>query len=167
LLEQLPDLQTVLVQISGGGLISGVAAALKAKRPDVKVIGVSMQRGAAMYECIQAGKPMMVEELTTLADSLGGGIGLDNRYTFSMVQALVDDIVLVSEAEIAAAVRHAYWQERQIIEGSGSVGIAALLSGKVKPGGPTVVLLSGGNIDMQLHHRIISGEDVDVTQENQ
>lgn len=78
---------------------------------------------------------------------------------------LVDDIVLVSEREIAAAIRHAYWQERQIIEGSGSVGIAALLSGKVKPIGPTIVLLSGGNIDMQLHHRIISGEDVDVTKE--
>lgn len=167
LLEQVPDLQTVLVQISGGGLISGVAAALKSKRPDIRIIGVSMERGAAMYESIQAGKPVKVDELATLADSLGGGIGLDNRYTFSMVRDLVDDIVLVSEAEIAAAIRHTYWQERHIVEGSGAVGIAALLSGKVIPTGPTAVLLSGGNIDMQLHHRIISGEDVDVTQEIQ
>ena len=163
LLEQMPEMETAIIQVSGGGLISGVAAALKAKKPDIKVIGVSMERGAAMYECIQAGKPIHVEELATLADSLGGGIGLDNQYTFEMVRALVDDIVLVSEAEIAAAIRHGYWQERQIIEGSGSVGIAALMTGKVKPTGPTLALVSGGNIDMKLHHRIISGEDVDVT----
>ena len=165
LLEQVPDLQTVLVQVSGGGLISGIAAAIKARRPEVRVIGVSMQRGAAMYECIKAGKPVQVEELATLADSLGGGIGLDNRYTYTMVRDLVDDFVLVSEKEIAAAIRHGYWQERQIVEGSGSVGMAALLSGKVRPSGPTVAILSGANIDMNLHHRIISGEDVDVTGE--
>jgi threonine dehydratase len=166
MLEQVPKLDTVLIQVSGGGLISGVAAAIKAKRPEVTVIGVSMQRGAAMYQCIKAGKPVLVEELSTLADSLGGGIGLENQYTFPMVRELVDDIILVSEAEIAAAIRHAYWEERQIIEGSGSVGLAALLSGRVKPTGTTVLLLSGGNIDMKLHHRIISGEDVDVSQEN-
>ena len=166
MLEQVPKLDTVLIQVSGGGFISGVAAAIKAKRPEVTVIGVSMQRGAAMYQCIKAGKPVLVEELSTLADSLGGGIGLENQYTFPMVRELVDDIILVSEAEIAAAIRHAYWEERQIIEGSGSVGLAALLSGRVKPTGTTVLLLSGGNIDMKLHHRIISGEDVDVSQEN-
>jgi threonine dehydratase len=166
MLEQVPKLDTVLIQVSGGGLISGVAAVIKAKRPEVTVIGVSMQRGAAMYQCIKAGKPVLVEELSTLADSLGGGIGLDNQNTFPMVRELVDDIILVSEAEIAAAIRHAYWEERQIIEGSGSVGLAALLSGRVKPTGTTVLLLSGGNIDMKLHHRIISGEDVDVSQEN-
>ncbi|WP_299849248.1 hydroxyectoine utilization dehydratase EutB [uncultured Roseovarius sp.] len=164
LAEDLPDLTTVLVQLSGGGLISGVAAALKARLPEVRVIGVSMERGAAMFECQRVGKPMIVPELTTLADSLGGGIGLDNEYTFAITRDLVDDIILVSEAEIAQAIRHAYWQEHQIIEGSGAVGIAALLSGKVKPDGPTAVILSGGNIDMNLHHRIISGEDVDVTQ---
>ncbi|MGC1486380.1 MAG: hydroxyectoine utilization dehydratase EutB [Albidovulum sp.] len=165
LIEDLPDLTTAVVQVSGGGLISGVAAALKARNPGIKVIGVSMERGAAMYQCQQAGKPILVPELTTLADSLGGGIGLDNAYTFAMTRDLVDGIVLVSEAEIAQAIRHAYWHESQIIEGSGAVGIAALLSGKVKPSGPTAILLSGGNIDLTLHHRIISGVDVDVTAE--
>ncbi len=165
LAEDLPDLTMALVQVSGGGLISGVAMALRARNPDIRVIGVSMERGAAMYECQRAGKPMLVPEVATLADSLGGGIGLDNTYTFAMTRDLVDEIVLVSEAEIAGAIRHAYWQESQIIEGSGSVGIAALLTGKVKPEGPTAILLSGGNIDMTLHHRIISGEDVDVTTE--
>ena len=166
LAEDLPDLTTALVQLSGGGLISGVAAALKARLPNIKVIGVSMKRGAAMYQCQKAGKPMIVPELATLADSLGGGIGLDNAFTFEMTRDLVDDIVLVSEAEIAGAIRHAYWQENQIIEGSGAVGIAALLSGKVTPTGPTALLLSGGNIDMALHHRITAGEDVDVTAED-
>ena len=165
LLEQVPDLATVLVPLSGGGLISGVAAAIKASRPEVRIVGLSMERGAAMHECLKAGKPVQVEELATLADSLGGGIGLDNQLTFAMTRELVDDVVLVSETEIAAAIRHAYWQERQIIEGSGSVGIAALLARGIESAGPVVAILSGGNIDMNQHHRIISGEDVDVSQE--
>ena len=165
MLEQAPDLETVLVPLSGGGLISGVGMVMKAVNPRVRVIGVSMERGAAMYESQKAGKPVLVPELATLADSLGGGVGLDNRHTFAMTRDFVDEFVLVSEAEIAAAIRHAYWQERQIIEGSGSVGIAALLAGKIKGPGRCVALISGQNIDMGLHHRIISGEDVDVTAE--
>ena len=165
LVEQIPDVAIVLVPLSGGGLISGVAAAVKARRPDARIIGVSMERGAAMHACLQAGKPVQVEELATLADSLGGGIGLDNQFTFAMTRDLVDEVVLVSETDIAAAIRHVYWQERQIIEGSGSVGVAALLTGRVKSNGPVSVILSGGNIDMKQHHRIVSGEDVDVTQE--
>lgn len=165
LLEQIPEAGAVLVPVSGGGLISGVAAAMKAIRPSIRIIGVSMERGAAMHACQQAGKPIPVEELPTLADSLGGGIGLDNQFTFEMTRDLVDDLVLVSEADIAAAIRHIYWQERQIVEGSGSVGVAAILAGKVDAAGPMIAILSGGNIDMNQHHRIISGEDVDVLME--
>ena len=165
LLEQMPDVATVLVPLSGGGLISGVAAALKARRPEISTIGISMERGAAMHDCLKAGKPIHVEELATLADSLGGGIGLDNQLTFAMTRDLVDDVILVSETEIAAAIRHLYWQERQIVEGSGSVGVAALLAGRIKSAGPVAAILSGGNIDMTQHFRIISGEDVDVTKE--
>lgn len=163
--EALPTVDTVLVPLSGGGLISGVALAMKTALSGIRVIGVSMERGAAMYESLKAGQPVPVEELPTLADSLGGGIGLENRYTFSMVRELVDDVVLVSEKEIAGAIRHAYWEERQIIEGSGSVGIAALLAGKVAEPGTCAVMVSGGNIDMALHHRIIGGEDVDVSRD--
>jgi threonine dehydratase len=163
LLEQVQDLETIIVPLSGGGLIAGVAAAVKARRPTVTVIGVSMERGAAMDECQKAGKPIEVEELPTLADSLGGGIGLANRYTFAMVRDLVDDIVLVSEQEIAVGVRHGYWRERQIIEGSGAVGIGAVLADKINLKGPTALVVSGGNIDMEQHFRIVSGEDVDVT----
>ena len=165
IVESLPDVDTILVPLSGGGLISGVALAAKSVKPAIRIVGISMERGAAMYECIKAGKPVAVSEQATLADSLGGGIGLDNRYTFAMVRDLVDDIVLVSEAEIAQAIRHAYWEEKQVIEGSGSVGIAALLAGKVSDPGTTAVVVSGCNIDMPLHHRIISGEDVDVTKQ--
>ena len=164
LLDQLPDARTVLVPVSGGGLISGVATALKSTLPHVQVIGISMERGAAMHASIQAGQPIEVEELPTLADSLGGGIGLDNRYTYAMFREFVDDIVLVTECEIAEAIRHAYWSEHQILEGSGSVGIAALLAGKVALQPPVAIVASGGNIDMKLHHRIISGENVDVTE---
>lgn len=165
ILEQVPAVESVVVPVSGGGLISGVATALKALKPAVRVIGVSTARGAAMYESRKAGKPVFVEELATLADSLGGGIGLDNRYTFAMVRDLADDLVLVDEAEIAEAIRHAYWEERQIIEGSGAVGIAALKAGRIVDPGVTAVVVSGANIAMDLHHRIIGGEDVDVTKE--
>ena len=165
MLEQMPDLETVLVPLSGGGLISGVGMVLKAANPKIRVIGVSMERGAAMHECLKAGKPVQVDELPTLADSLGGGIGLENAYTFEMTKSFVDEVVLVSEAEIAAAIRHAYFEEREVIEGSGSVGIAALLAGKIENPGRCAVLVSGQNIDMGLHKRIIDGEDVDVAAE--
>ncbi len=165
LLDQVPDVATVLVPLSGGGLISGVAVAVKARRPQTTIIGITMERGAAMHACLHAGRPVLIDELATLADSLGGGIGLDNQLTFPMTRALVDDTLLVTEVGISAAIRHLYWRERQIVEGSGSVGIAALLAGRIASAGPVVAILSGGNIDMGQHHRIVSGEDVDVTRE--
>ena len=158
LLVDLRSIETVLVPVSGGGLASGVAAALKAGRSDIRIVGVSMARGAAMHESLRVGQPVFVRELPTLADSLGGGIGLDNQHTFAMVRELLDDIVLVTEAEIAAAIRHAYWREQEVIEGSGAVGIAAILAGKVALTGPAVLIVSGRNIDAGLHHRLISGE---------
>jgi threonine dehydratase len=158
MIEQVPDAALVLVQLSGGGLASGVAAAIKGVSPRTKVIGVSMARGAAMKTSLDAGHPVLVEELPTLADSLGGGVGLDNRLTFAMCCDLLDDVVLLSEDEIAAGIRHAYAQEREIVEGAGAVGIAALLAGKVRADGPAVVLLSGRNIDMNAHRTIVCGE---------
>ncbi|PWJ88636.1 threonine dehydratase [Mesorhizobium loti] len=158
MIEQVPDAALVLVQLSGGGLASGVAAAVKGVSPRTKVIGVSMARGAAMKVSLDAGHPVLVEELPTLADSLGGGIGLDNQLTFAMCRDLLDDVILLGEDEIAAGIRHAYAQEREIVEGAGAVGIAALLAGKVKASGPVVVLLSGRNIDMNAHRTIVCGE---------
>lgn len=162
IIEDLPDLATVLLPVSGGGLAAGTAAAIRALKPDVQIVGISMARGAAMAASLTAGHPVDVEELPTLADSLGGGIGLGNRYTFQMLRALLDDLILLSEAEIAAGIAHAYHQEREVVEGAGAVGIAALLAGKIKSRGPVVTLLSGRNIDMALHHRLAGGELVDL-----
>ena len=167
MIEQCPEARTFVIPMSGGGLISGVATALKSVSPDIRIIGVSMDRGPAMYESQKAGKPVPVDETPTLADALGGGIGLANAHTFAMVRDLVDDIMLVSELQIAEAVRHAYWEERQIVEGSGAVGIAAMMLDKIAPQGPIVVVVTGGNIDMALHHRIVGGENVDVAAERE
>ncbi len=162
MIEDLPALDTVIVPLSGGGLLGGIALTLKTISPRIRTIGVSMERGTAMVESLRVGKPVLVEELPTLADSLGGGIGLDNRYTLPLVRDFVDQTVLVGEAQIAAAVHHAYWQERQIIEGGGAVGIAALRAGLISEPGTTLVLLSGGNIDLHLHQRLINGETVEL-----
>ncbi|MCE7030889.1 hydroxyectoine utilization dehydratase EutB [Jiella avicenniae] len=159
IVEDLPEVDTVLVPLSGGGLIAGIAAAVKASLPKTRIVGISMARGAAMQASLAAGHPVEIEELPTLADSLGGGIGLDNRLTFEMVRDLVDEVVLLDEAEIAAGIRHAYFQEREIVEGAAAVGIAALLAGKVESCGPTVAVLSGRNVAMDLHARIVAGAD--------
>lgn len=158
ILKQVAEVDTVLVPLSGGGLISGIALAIKSQNPGVRIDGISMQRGCAMIESQRVGHPVEVQELPTLADSLGGGIGLDNELTFSMVRDYVDELILLSEDEIAEGIRHAYFNEQLVIEGGAAVGIGALLAGKVKPGRKTVVLLSGKNIDMALHRKIINGE---------
>lgn len=160
IVEAMPDVATVLVPLSGGGLAAGVAAAIKGRSPKTRVIGLTMERGAAMKASLDAGRPVQVEEVASLADSLGGGIGLDNAVTFVMCRALLNDVILLSEAEIAAGMRHAYAEEREAIEGAGAVGIAALLSGRLgRLDGPVAVVLSGRNVDMGLHRRVVNGAE--------
>ena len=156
--RQIPELNFAFVPLSGGGLISGVAKALKGLNRNLKVIGVSMDRGAAMYEAQKAGKPIFVKEEESLADALTGGIGLDNKYTFELTKQLVDEIVLVSEKEIADGIHHAYWHESQIVEGAGAVAIASLLNKKFKPNGASVALMCGRNINMAKHFSLISAK---------
>ena len=157
IIEDEPEVDTVIVALSGGGLVSGIALAVKAANPDARVVGVTMKRGAAMYESVQAGHPVEVEEGPSLADSLGGGIGLDNRHTFELVRTLVDDYVLVSESEIARAMRHLYWNDRVIAEGGGAVSVAAVLADRVSGlSGNVVCVVSGGNVDMDAFTRIVS-----------
>lgn len=147
LLDEMPGIRRALVPLSGGGLIAGVALALKAADRSIRVVGVSMERGAAMARSLQAGRPVATAEESTLADSLQGGIGAHNRYTLALVADLVDEVVLVSEAAIASAMRFAFERDRQVLEGGAAVGIAALLVGSVAPDeGPTAVVCSGGNI---------------------
>ena len=159
ILEDIPDLATVLVPLSGGGLAGGIAVAVKALRPQVRLVGISMDRGAAMHASMATGRPVAVREEETLADSLGGGVGLSNRVTFALCSSLLDDVILLSESEIAEGIRHAWREEGETVEGAGAVGIAAILARKVELSGPTAVIVSGGNIDPKLHQRITEGAD--------
>jgi len=159
LLEDLPELDCALVPLSGGGLIAGLAVALKTASPYIRVIGISMERGPAMYHSIQAGKPVQVEEQESLADSLGGGIGLNNQYTFPIVQDYVDDIVLLKEEQIARGMVHLYRQEQIVAEGAAAVGVSVLLDDLVKPlGSHVAVIVTGRNVDMDMFTRVVTGE---------
>lgn len=163
LLRERPDLATLLVPLSGGGLAAGVALAAKAIRPDIRVIGVTMERGAAMHASILAGHPVEVEEVPSLADSLGGGIGLDNRLSFPLCRDLLDDIVLVTEAEIYRAIQFLYYEERMVAEGASVVGIAAVEAGKVKlAAGPVATIVTGRNVDMLQFTRVVTGGDIEL-----
>lgn len=160
LMEARPDLAAILVPLSGGGLAGGIALAAKAINPAVRLVGVSMDRGAAMHESIRAGHPVEVEEVASLADSLGGGIGLDNRLTFGLCRDLLDEIVLVSEEEIYRAMQAVYHEDRIVCEGASAVGHAAVLAGKWSLSGPTATVLTGRNLDMAVHADIVAGRDV-------
>jgi threonine dehydratase len=160
IMESLPDTTAIVVPLSGGGLFSGVAFSAKRISEDIKMIGVTMERGAAMHASLAAGRPVLVDEVKTLADSLGGGIGLDNQHTFALTQALADGVVLLDEASIARGIVFAYREERLVIEGAAAVGIAAILDGRIDATcdakrGPIVLVVSGSNIDMDLHRRLI------------
>jgi len=101
-------------------------------------------------------KSVFVDELETLADSLGGGIGLENRHTFAMTRDLIDDVVLLDEVSIARGIVHAYREERLVVEGAAAVGIAALLDGAIAvQDGPIAIVVSGSNIDIETHRRLI------------
>lgn len=162
LVTEKPDLDAILVPLSGGGLAAGVALAVKALHPSVRVIGVSMDRGAAMAESLRAGRPVEVEELPSLADSLGGGIGMANRLSFPMCRDLLDDVVQVTEAEVYRAMQVHYWEDRLVTEGASCVGLAALMTGKVRVDGPVATILTGRNLDMAQFTRVVSGQDVNL-----
>ena len=158
LLEDLPEIDTVLVPLSGGGLLSGIAFALKNTNPSIRTVGVTMERGPVMIESIQAGRIVEIHEEPTLADALAGGLGPTNRYTFEMIQEYVDDTILVSEREIAKAMTFAFEEHRIVVEGGGAVGIAALLTGKAREIGNNVaVVISGGNVDLPLLQEVVQG----------
>ena len=149
LIEDWPTLDTCLVPLSGGGLMAGIALALKRVNPAIRMIGITMEQGAAMHESLAAGRPVAVDEVASLADSLGGGIGMANRWTLPLCRELVDETLLVSEAEIAAGMRHLLLTERLVAEGGAAVGVAALLAGKVDLAGRrAAILVSGQNVDM-------------------
>ena len=163
LLQDRPDLAAILVPLSGGGLAAGIAVAAKAIKPDIRLIGITMERGAAMYESVRAGAPVEVKEVASLADSLGGGIGLQNRLSFPLCRRLLDDYVLVAEDEIYEAMQTLYFEDRIVAEGASVVGIAALKSGKLpRIDGPVATIVTGRNVDMRVFTDIVCGRPVEL-----
>jgi threonine dehydratase len=159
LMEEFPEIDTVIVPLSGGGLLGGIALALKSINAKIQTIGVSMDRGPAMVESLEAGEIVEVIEEPSLADALVGGIGNNNAYTFELIQKYVDETVLVSEKEIAAAMTYALEKHQLVVEGGGAVGIAALLAGKVKNLRRKVaVVISGSNVSLSTLMEVANSE---------
>ena len=157
ILEDMADVANVIVPLSGGGLFAGVATAIKTMKPDTHMAGITMENGAAMIDSLNAGKIIPVDEVETLADSLGGGLGNANAYTFEATRKLIDETLLLSEDDIACAMRTLFLGDRIVAEGGGAVGVGALLSGRLqlKPG-PTVIVVSGCNVDMDRFRAIVA-----------
>lgn len=161
ILERRPDIETIITPLSGGGLAGGIAVAAKALSPSIRVIGITMDQGPAMYASIRAGHPVEVDEFPSLADSLGGGIMPDNKITLDLCTRLIDDTLLVSEEEIYTAMQTLYYEDRLIAEGSSCVGLAALLTHKITDlKGPVAVVVSGRNVDSKMFTDIVNGKDL-------
>ena len=152
ILEKLPQFDRILVPIGGGGLIAGIATALKEKNKDIEVIGVQTEASPSMYESFHKNE---IVPPVTLAPSIAEGITVKqaSSKTFEIIRKYVDDVVLVSEQEIASAILLLMERSKTVVEGAGAASMAAALKGHAK--GKTVVLLSGGNIDVTMISKII------------
>ena len=157
MLEQIAGLEAVIVPIGGGGLIGGIACAIKSLRPEVRVIGVQTARLPSMQQAVATGKPITIEAATTIADGIA--VRRAGRVTYPMVARYVDEIVTVEEDEIASAILVLLEREKTLAEGAGAAALAALLQGKtslsLRKGVRVGVLVCGGNIDVTLLSRII------------
>jgi threonine dehydratase len=145
--EQVPDLDTVIIAVGGGGLIAGASAAIKALRPNARVIGVEPEGAAGMTESLRRGEPIRLERLNTIADGLAAPFA--GRRNYFHVRELVDEMVLVTDDEIASAIPVLMERCKIVPEAAGAAAVAALLCGKIVPprGSTTVAIVSGGNID--------------------
>jgi threonine dehydratase len=151
LLAQVPDLRRVIVPVGGGGLISGVAIAVKSERPDVEVVGVQVEACAPFPTSLAAGEPVAVASALTIADGIA--VKRPGTLTLELIQRWVDGLVVVSEDEVAEAMVFLLERAKLVVEGAGAVGVAAMLAGRTGAerdaarAGTTAVILSGGNID--------------------
>lgn len=154
LLEQVPQLEAVVVPIGGGGLIGGIACAIKESRPDVRVVGVQTSRLPSMAAAVERHHPVTIEPATTIADGIA--VRRAGDVTFPVIEKYVDEIVMVDEDEIASAILVLLEREKTLAEGAGAAGLAALLQRKTSlDGARTAVVVGGGNIDVTLLSRII------------
>lgn len=153
ILEQAPEVQTVLVPTGGGGLLAGVAIAIKSQRPDVRVIGVQAAEAAAFPPSLAQGRPVQLETMRTMADGIA--VGRPGDITFAAVQEHVDDVVTVSEDSLARALVALMERAKQVVEPAGAAAVAALMDDPAAYPTPAVAVLSGGNIDPLLLGRVI------------
>jgi threonine dehydratase len=153
ILEQCPDVRTIIAAIGGGGLISGIAVAAKAADPSIRVVGVQASGAAAMPTSLKAGRPVRLESCATIADGIA--VGRPGDLTFHHVDALVDDIVTVTDEDISRAMVMLLERAKLVVEPAGAVAVSALMSGLVAAETPAVAVLSGGNIDPLLMMRVL------------
>ncbi len=154
ILEQCPDVRTILVSGGGGGLMAGIATAVKAKRPDVRVVGVQAETAAAYPASLAAGEPVQLASMSTMADGIA--VGLPGVVPYAIVRELVDGITTVSEESLSRALLFLLERAKLVVEPAGAAAVAHLLdSGSGAYEGPVVAVLSGGNIDPVLLLRII------------
>jgi len=158
ILDQVPDVANVVVPIGGGGLISGIATVFAQLAPElgrrVRVIGVQAQNSAAYPPSLEAGAPLTIATLPTIADGIA--VGRPGTLNFDIIRRTVDEVVTIEDDETAKAIVVLLERAKLVVEPAGAVGVAALLAGKLDLEGPTVVILSGGNIDPMIMERIIS-----------
>jgi len=155
ILDQLNDVDAVLCPIGGGGLIAGVAFAVKSLNPNVKVYGVEAAKAPSMYESLKQGKAVTVDSVDTFADGIA--VQTPGEMTLDIVRNYVDDVITVTEDQIAAAILHLLERQKLIAEGAGAVSIAAaMFSDLPLEGKKTVCIVSGGNIDVNILSRVIA-----------
>jgi threonine dehydratase len=155
ILEQLPETATIVTAVGGGGLVSGIAVAVKALRPEVRVIGVQASGAASFPASLAAGAPRKLERCSTIADGIA--VLRPGELTFAHVSKLVDDVVTVTDEDLSAALLMLLERHKMVVEPAGAAGVAALMTGAAVPaeGGPVVAILSGGNVDPMLLLRVI------------
>lgn len=154
IVEDLPDLDTILVPIGGGGLIAGIALAIKSLKPDTRIIGVEAEGAACMLEALKIGEPIPLNSANTLADGIA--VKCAGDLTFEILEPLIEKIVTVGEEEISTSILTLMERSKSIVEGAGAVALAAALHQELDLAGQkTVLLLSGGNIDVNFLAQII------------
>jgi threonine dehydratase len=172
ILEQRPDVGEVWAALSGGGLVGGIAATLRAAGSRATVVAVTAARARVMRASLEAGRPVELEEEPTLASALAGGIGLRNSVTFPLIRDLPLHHLEVDEEAIASAMAYAFRHLRLVLEGGGATPLAALLNPAIEAearppesgDGPLVVVLSGGNVDLAVLGRVVAGAGPDSSE---
>ncbi|MDD5796595.1 MAG: threonine ammonia-lyase [Oscillospiraceae bacterium] len=154
IMNEMPDVDAVICAIGGGGLISGVACAIKSLNPNIKVYGVQAEGAPSMYQSVKEGKPVCLDRVSTIADGIQ--VKEPGEHTFELVQKYVDDIVTVSDDEISSAILKLIETQKMIAEGAGAAPLAAVMFNKLPLKGKKVVcVVSGGNIDVTILNRVI------------